>query len=613
MSIIDFKSTKCKHCYKCVRNCLVNAVQIKNERAEIMEDHCILCGKCLKVCPQEAKTLSSELDEVRGMIRAGNRVVATIAPSYLALLKFEKPGQVKSALMKLGFEDVRETSEGAAFVTSEYERLVQEGTMENIITTCCPSVNDLIEMYYPQLLPYLAPVVSPMVASGMLIRKDMGEDVKVVFIGPCIAKKKEAQDARNKGIISHVLNFNDIDQWLAEENIAIEQCEDLPYSKFDPKVNRLYPVSNGIVNSVVSTERGKKDAYRKFYEHGEQNCIDLCESMIKGELSHCFIEMNICEGGCIKGPSLKEGVLSRFRAKVEMEDTITREPVPAEIIEKAGMGLNFGKKFYDHSPHDPVPTEEEIREILRKTDKTSPEDELNCGACGYSTCREKAIAVYQHKAELTMCIPYMQSKAESMSNVVLDTSPNAVIIVDKDMKIIEFSQASERLFRKTRPEALKMYLVELFDPTNVLYVYDSHASIHGCKVEYPEYRLCTMQNIIYIAKQDVVLLTITDITSQENERKIDYERKIATAEMAQNVINKQMTVAQEIAGLLGETTAETKMILTKMCRSILEENASQDKSASKSPSDLYGKTTSAGENTIAVDTTYNDNTKENPS
>jgi len=613
MSIIDFKSTKCKHCYKCVRNCLVNAVQIRNERAEIMEDHCILCGRCLNVCPQKAKTLSSELDDVREMIRSGERVVATIAPSYLALLKFEKPGQVKAALMKLGFEDVRETSEGAAFVTSEYERLVQEGTMENIITTCCPSVNDLIEMYYPQLLPYLAPVVSPMVASGMLIRKEMGENVKVVFIGPCIAKKKEAQDIRNKGVISHVLNFNDIDQWLTEENIRIEQCEDLPYNKFDPKVNRLYPVSNGIVNSVVSTERGKKDAYRKFYEHGEQNCIDLCESMVKGELSHCFIEMNICEGGCIKGPSLKEGVLSRFKAKVEMEDTITREPVPAEIIEKAGKGLSFGKAFSDRSPHDPVPTEEEIQAILRKTDKTSPEDELNCGACGYSTCREKAVAVFQHKAELTMCIPYIQSRAESMSNVVLDTSPNGVILVDKDMKIIEFSQASEQLFRKTRSEALKMYLVELIDPTNALYVLDSHAGIHGCKVEYPEYKLCTMQNIVYIAKQNAVLITITDITNQENERKSEYEKAIATAEMAQNVINKQMTVAQEIAGLLGETTAETKMILTKMCRSILEENSGTGKQAARNPSDLYERSAADRENTVTVDTTYNDNTKENPS
>jgi iron only hydrogenase large subunit-like protein len=161
MSIIDFKSTKCKHCYKCVRNCLVKAIQIKDERAEIMEDHCILCGQCLKVCPQKAKSLSSELPEVREMIRSGRRVVVTMAPSFMGLMNGGTTGQIRSALKQLGFEDLRETSEGAAFVTAEYEKLLQEGKMENIITTCCPGANDLIEKYYPQLVPYMAPCGFP--------------------------------------------------------------------------------------------------------------------------------------------------------------------------------------------------------------------------------------------------------------------------------------------------------------------------------------------------------------------------------------------------------------------------------------------------------------------
>ncbi|MCI1722030.1 MAG: 4Fe-4S binding protein [Lachnospiraceae bacterium] len=604
MSIIDFKSTKCKHCYKCVRNCLVKAIQIKDERAEIMEDHCILCGQCLKVCPQKAKSLSSELPEVREMIRSGRRVVVTMAPSFMGLMKGGTIGQIRSALKQLGFEDLRETSEGAAFVTAEYEKLLQEGKMENIITTCCPGANDLIEKYYPQLVPFMAPVVSPMVASGLLIRKELGDDVDVVFLGPCIAKKKEAADERNAGVISHVLNFDDITEWLKEKGIDISRCSDVPSESLNPKVNRLYPVTNGIVTSVMASQRGKKDAYRKFYVSGEENCMELCRSLIRGELHRCFIEMNICAGGCIKGPAMKDPEISRYKIKIDMQEAIEAEPVPAAELRKAGRGISFLKSFGDRSVRDAMPTEAEIREILRMTDKTSPEDELNCGACGYSTCRDKAIAVFQHKAELEMCIPFMHSRAESLSNIVLETSPNAVVMVDSEMKIIEFSRASEKLFRKTRAEALKMYLVELIDPSDALYVYDSHADVRGRKVEYPDYQICTMQNIVYIPKQDAVLLTITDITQQEKEAALDYEQKMASAEMAQKVIEKQMTVAQQIAGLLGETTAETKTTLTKMCRSILKEGPEKKENLSEeSESDKLRNFAQPPK----VDTTYNDN------
>ena len=233
MEIIDFKATKCKHCYKCVRYCGVKAIQVKDERAVIMPDKCILCGHCLKICPQSANTLKSDLIMVRGFLLECLLVVVSIAPSYLGLLKYKTIGQVRGALLRLGFEDVRETSEGAAFVTAEYAKLLAEHKMENIITTCCPSANDLVEIYYPLLIPYLAPVVSPMIAHGKLLKEELGRDVKVVFLGPCIAKKKEALDLRHEGYIDAVLNFNDINKWLEEEDIVIEDCEDRPFTALD--------------------------------------------------------------------------------------------------------------------------------------------------------------------------------------------------------------------------------------------------------------------------------------------------------------------------------------------------------------------------------------------
>ena len=572
MGIIDFKETKCKHCYKCVRYCEVKAIQVKDERAVIMPDKCILCGHCLRICPQSAKTLNSDLEKVKRYIAAGERVVVSIAPSYMGLLKYKTIGQVRAALMRLGFEDVRETSEGAAFVTAEYTKLLNEHQMENIITTCCPSVNDLIEIYYPQLIPYLAPVVSPMIAHGLLLKKELGSQVKVVFLGPCIAKKKEAMDPRHEDCIDAVLNFNDINQWLEEEEIEISDCEDKPFTRFDPKVNRLYPVTNGVVNSVLATETAA-DGYRKFYVHGVQNCIDLCKSMSRGEIRGCFIEMNMCAGGCIKGPTVNDETISRFKVKLDMEETIAREPVEERVMEPVWEQVSFVKQFEDHSPKDPQPTEEEIRAILRMTNKVRPEDELNCGACGYPTCREKAIAVYQHKAEVSMCIPFMHEKAESMSNLVMETSPNIVLIVDEDMKIKEYSNVGEKYFGKTRTEALQMYLYEFIDPVDFQWVFETHQNIHGKRVNYPEYKLSTLQNIVYIEKENAVLATFIDITKEEEQAREDYEKKLETIDLAQKVIHKQMMVAQEIAGLLGETTAETKTTLTKLCHSLLEDGS----------------------------------------
>ena len=572
IEIIDFKATKCKHCYKCVRYCEVKAIQVKDERAVIMPDKCILCGHCLKICPQSAKTLKSDLDLVKGFIARGDRVVVSIAPAYMGLLKYKTIGQVRSALIRLGFEDVRETSEGAAFVTAEYARLLEEHTMENIITTCCPSVNDLVEIYYPELVPYLAPVVSPMIAHGKLLKEELGRDVRVVFLGPCIAKKKESLDMRHQGFIDAVLNFNDINRWLDEENIVIEDCEDMPFTRFDPKVNRLYPVTNGVVSSVLATEP-EKDGYRKFYVHGVSNCIDLCKSMARGEIKGCFIEMNMCSGGCIKGPTVNDESISRFKVKLDMEEAIAREPASGKAMEPVWEKVSFRKRFVDRSPKDPMPTEEQIREILRMTNKTRPEDELNCGACGYPTCRDKAIAVFQHKAEVSMCIPFMHEKAESMANLVMETSPNIVLIVGEDMRILEYSDVGEKYFGKTRSEALQMYLYEFIDPADFQWVFETHQNIHGKRVNYPEYHLSTLQNIVYIEKENAVLATFIDITKEEEQAREDYEKNLETIDLAQKVIHKQMMVAQEIAGLLGETTAETKTTLTKLCQSLLDDGS----------------------------------------
>ena len=557
MRVIDFKDAKCRHCYKCVRHCAVKAISVRDEQARIMVDHCINCGRCLEVCPQNAKTFSSDLDRVKGYLRQGLKTVISIAPSYAGVLDFDRPGQVVDALQRLGFFEVRETAEGAALVTNEYKKLVRAETMPNIITTCCPSVNDLIEKYYPDCAALMAPVVSPMIAHGRYIKKIYGPDVKVVFLGPCIAKKQEAiGDQRVSGAVDAILTFEELAVWLKEAGIDLHSCEDKPMGNPDPRINRLYPVSGGVIQSVI-TEKDA-DGYHKVFVDGLENCMEMLECLQKGELDHCFIEANVCEGGCAKGPASAHWNTSYVKTKVRIENVVTYKAA-RELPDMSTEEL--AKIFGGRGLTDPIPSEEQIRRILRSTGKYSPEDELNCGACGYSTCREKAAAVFQGKAELSMCMPYALARAESMSNVVMDATPNMVFIIGNDMRILECNRKGQELLGVGREEAVRRYIFEFIEAEDIEQSLLTREPVYHKKEE----------TIVYIDSLDAVLVTFQDITREERIREQHYNLKVETVEMAQKVIEKQMMVAQEIAGLLGETTAETKVTLTKLRDSILNE------------------------------------------
>ena len=567
MKVIDFKDAKCRHCYKCVRNCAVKAISVKDEQARIMVDHCINCGRCLEVCPQNAKTFASDMERVKGYLRQGFKTVISIAPSYAGVLEFDTPGQVVDALQRLGFWEVRETAEGAALVTNEYKKLVRENKMPNIITTCCPSVNDLIEKYYPDCAKLMAPVVSPMVAHGRYIKKIYGPDVKVVFLGPCIAKKQEAiGDDRVFGAVDAILTFEELADWFHEEGIDLHACEDKPMGNPDPKINRLYPVSGGVIQSVITEEEA--DGYHKVFVDGLENCMEMLECLQKGELNHCFIEANVCEGGCAKGPASAHWNTSYVKTKVKIENVVSYKAA-RDLPDMSTEEL--AKEFGDHSLSDLMPSEEQIRRILRSTGKYSVEDELNCGACGYSTCREKAIAVFQGKAELSMCMPYALAQAESMSNVVMDVTPNMIFVIGNDMRILDCNRKGQELLGVGHEEAVQRYIFEFIEAEDIENALLTREPVLHKKVHLENGRMVAEETIVYIENLDAVLVTYQDVTREEKIKEQHYNLKVETVEMAQKVIEKQMMVAQEIAGLLGETTAETKVTLTKLRDSILNE------------------------------------------
>ena len=572
MRVIDFKDASCRHCYKCVRHCEVKAISVQNEQAHIMKDHCINCGHCLEVCPQNAKKFASDIDRVRGYLRQGMKVIISLAPSYLGVLEYDRPGQVVAALKKLGFYAVRETAEGAALVTAEYQKLLQAGEMPNIITTCCPSVNDLIEKYYPELVPLMAPVVSPMIAHGRLIRQIYGEDVKVVFLGPCIAKKAEAVgDERVSGAVDAILTFEEVVQWWKMAGIHVSECEDEALANPCPMVNQLYPVGGGIIHSVLAGPGAPREGQGRYYKvavDGLNACMELFEELKKGEIKNCFFEVNVCEGGCIKGPASDKWNRSAVRAKMDVERHAVKRG-PAEDID--GANVDMHKTFADRRVEDPVPTEEQMEDVLRAMGKYTKSDELNCGACGYPSCRAKATAVFQKKAEIGMCLPNAVAQAESMSNVVMDVTPSMILIVDSQMRIRECNKKALKLLEVSREEALERYIFEFIESEDIDRVLDTREPIIRKKVRLEPNGLPVVGRIIYIDRLESVLVTYQDVSKEEKAKEQHYHLKMETVEMAQKVIDKQMMVAQEIAGLLGETTAETKVTLSKLRDSILFE------------------------------------------
>ena len=318
MSVIGLKKANCKNCYKCLKVCPVKSIRVVNEQAQIIDDDCLLCGTCLANCPQNAKTLTSSLDQVKEMLASGEKVAVSLAPSFLGSFSLEKPGQMAAALKKLGFCAVSETAQGAAYVTAQYHDLMVENKMKNIITTCCPSINRLIELYHPEVVEYMAPVVSPMIASARLIKQALGKGVKVVFVGPCIAKIDEAADIRHDTDVDAVLTFEDIEQWFREEGIVPGQCEDASFLNASSKILRMYPVTSGILESLKA--RGDCNNYRMITVDGIQECIALFSSMAKGELDHCFVEVNACKGGCVNGPAKTKGEETRVRAALDVEN-----------------------------------------------------------------------------------------------------------------------------------------------------------------------------------------------------------------------------------------------------------------------------------------------------
>lgn len=564
---LDFKNAQCKDCFKCLRECPVKAIRYENHQAKIIDGKCILCGKCTLVCPQNAKSVHSETEDVATMFAAGAKVVASVAPSFVSSFGIQDFGVMQIALGKLGFADAEETAVGAKAVTEEYARLLETGEYKNFITSACPAVNRMIQLYYPKALKYLAPVPSPMIAHARMLRKRF-PDAKIVFIGPCIAKKREAKES---GVVDAVLTFDDLKSLFERDNIDLTQIS--TFREIERKGNRAkyYPISRGIIKSF--------DALPEGYEYVAVDGVNRCFEVLNDidELDGLFLELNCCEYACVNGPCslpVKGGALKSNEAvrKYVAGDASALAAGSTVICETVNMTETHPRI----KPDDPVPAERDIRAVLAKTGKNTPADELNCGACGYSTCRDKAVAVLNGYADIEMCLPYMRRRAESMSYEIIQNSPNGIVLMDNDYRILDINAKAIRILGITERDVKGMNAFDCFDCEDFVNALAKGRNVSKKKVFVRRTHRYAEMSIVLLQEHKVMFGVMKDITDS-----VEYDEKLNAVKMetlatTDEVIKKQMRVAQEIASLLGETTAETKVALLKLKETLQPDPARED-------------------------------------
>lgn len=555
---LTLKKSNCKNCYKCIRHCPVKAIRFSGNQAHIIGNECILCGQCFVVCPQNAKEIVDETEKVKVFLQSGDPVIVSLAPSFIANYEGVGINAMRKALKQLGFYDVEETAIGATIVKTEYERMLKEDERDVIITSCCHSINLLIQKHYPQALEYLADVVSPMQAHCKDI-KSRFPNAKTVFIGPCVAKKDEAE--HYEGIVDAVLTFEELTEWFKAENIE-------PLKETDNDIcsrARFFPTTGGILKTMAQDIPG----YTYLALDGVENCIAALKDIIDGKIHKCFIEMSACVGSCVGGP-----VMEKYHRSSAVKDYIAVSGYAGtKDFEVSQPKANELKKNFGYiEQRSQMPTDMEIQNVLRQMGKFKPSQELNCGSCGYNTCREKAIAILQGKAEISMCLPFLKDKAESFSDAIVKNTPNGLIVLNEQLEVQQINDAARKMMNiRSANDIVGDQVVRILDPAVFMNVLRDKRNVRDERVYLAEYRRYVEQSVVYDQDSRLLICIMRDITDEQDEREKKEKISRQTIEVADKVVDKQMRIVQEIASLLGETAAETKIALAKLKESISNE------------------------------------------
>jgi iron only hydrogenase large subunit-like protein len=551
------ETTRCQDCYKCLRQCPVKAIDIRNGHASVIGELCILCGNCVRTCPMGAKRVRQDVERAKLLIRMKKQVLVSLAPSYLTEFSDVKAGQLIAALKLLGFSGVSETALGAELISAVLAEAMQYET-KTAISSACPSVVELIKRYYPQYSDAVCEMYSPLLAHCKLLRQHYGGDIGIVFVGPCIAKKAEA-DA-NADLLDVVITFDELRQWFAAEQIDIAETDVTADDVFVPTCARegvLYPIDGGMI-AGIKADSGITDAHFMAFSGIEaiQNALDDLESL-RGT-GPLLLELLACEGGCVNGPQVcrKGATVLKRQAVIASYETL---PAAVSTMARVDVGHVW--------PISPVPEsvydDEQLREAMKRVGKFGPEDELNCGGCGYDSCRQFAKALLDGRAERTMCVGYMRQLAQKQADALLRAMPSGVVIVDENLVILESNRRFSEIMGDdmVRAYEAKPHLtgarLQKIVPFYDLFEKVLRSGTPSLEKDVKAGATILHVTVFTIEKHRLIGGIVQDITAPA-------VRKGQIINKARKVIESNLQTVQKIAYLLGENAAESEVILNSI-------------------------------------------------
>lgn len=555
--IVFTNKAKCLDCNRCVRVCPVKAIKMKDGQAQVDPDRCIVCGTCIKECPQKAKTYRNDLERVKELLNNGVKVAVIVAPSIASVFNGWKAKKIPSVLRSLGFINVAEAAYSAGIVSKSTKKFADDNPNLAVLASSCPAFVNYIEKYRPEMIPSLADVISPMVATGKIIKETLGTDVSTVFVGPCIAKKYEAERKLNKPFINTVLTFEELLEWLKETEIDISKFEDSEFDLAPSPAERLFPLSGGLYKAGDISTDPFSDKYIPVTGYDE--IVEIIDD-IKENKTKCLAEPLFCKFGCINGPVItgEESIFERKRRISEFSNT--SKPKNIESIPFINMTTRFTN---ENTVVIPKFSEDEILSVLEKIGKSNPEDRLDCTSCGYPTCKDKAIAVMCGMADEEMCVPWMRKRARTETDKIIENSPNGIVMLNEKYEILNMNTAFRKMFMCSNSLIGKSISI-LMDPEPFVKVVTGSEEQYETTANHEKYNLIC-QEIIYALKAEkkYVGLFVNLTNTILNKTKLD-EVKRKTVTKATELLEHQIEMAQKIAKLLGESTAQGEELVSSL-------------------------------------------------
>lgn len=558
--------TECQDCYKCIRECPVKAIKVESGYASVVAELCISCGRCVASCPNGAKRVRYDRGRVVRLLDSGARVIVSLAPSWVSDFPDLAPGQMIAALRRLGFQAVSETALGAQEVSAHLARMLPNSSGRAVLSTACPVIVEFVRKYRPALTSNLSGLLSPALAHARLLKNRFGDEIRVVFVGPCIAKKKEAD--QHPDLISASLTFAELRNWLRERDIAPLELTATGDDRFVPEPAReggLYPIEGGMITGIKAQCQAVNAEFMSF--SGLTNVLRAIDGVEELRSGHpVFLELLACEGGCVNGPEVARcGGTALKRLKViRSTEPAQASRAPSEPIENEYPP--------DPPPNGAVISEQQIRDVLRSVGKFTAEDELNCGGCGYDSCREFAKAFTIGRAERNMCVGYMRQLAQKKTHVLMQKMPSAIVIADENLRIIEYNPSFARFFGGDDPD----HTLEGTELSALVPFFNLFRTVLATGNELPDREVrfhgrvfnCS---IFTIEKDALVCGIFRDATKPTLEKEQIIQR-------ARQVIQKNLLTVQQIAYLIGENAAESEITLNSIVESFLPKGGSGDES-----------------------------------